>query len=107
LTGLLVLAVLGVAAVRVVHGADLDEAKPKPGKKASEVVGYVIDLQKPDWITLANEVGVGVTGKTLYAFQTEKGSMKAHKSDVRVGREVRITVGDGGVATHVLILRPR
>ncbi len=96
---------LALLAIGLLLGAiALPKGTGKPEQRASEMVGYVLDFSKPDWIILVNEDGVAVDKNTLYAFQTSKGMKKASQSDVVVGAHVRITIGGKGVAVRVIIL---
>jgi hypothetical protein len=75
----------------------------KPKQQTREIAGYVIDSSKPNWIILANEVGVAVDKHTAYALETPGGLKKGNPANVVVGAQVRVTVGKNGVAVRVLV----
>jgi hypothetical protein len=101
--GLLLVPVIGL----LVGTTPPPQAAVKPNQEAKDIVGYVVDLSKSNWIMLANEVGVAVDKHTKYELQTPKGLRKASLADVVVGKQLRITLGEKGVAKRVLILQPR
>lgn len=97
-----------VVPVGLLLAADRPMQSPvEPNGPTSQVVGYVVDVSKPNTIVLTNKVVIAVDGKTRYEVRTVQGPREAAFTDVTVGKRVRATLGSNGVATRVMVIKGR